>query len=774
MAAQAKRVPRSSPHPSGRAAEGASSAGRWRVTGMTIASAACFALLGLAIYSNTYRVPFVFDDLASIVENSTIRDLANPAEIFLHGQRGGTTIDGRPLLNFSLALNYAFGALDPTSYHAVNIGLHVANACLLFALLRRVLALPSLPPELNQSANPLAFCIALLWLAHPLQTAAVTYVIQRAEVLMALFYLGTLYCFVRAVTAERPRNWTWATVLCCWLGQGAKEIMATAPLAILALDAALVAGSLRSALQQRGRMYLLLAGSWLLAAVLIIHSGSRSGTVGFGDEVSSWDYFVAQCGYLLHYLKLCVWPWPQVFDYGRDIPPWDGSQWPQVVAICLLIVGIFVIWWRKPKWGLLGIIPLLILAPTSSFIPVITQVAAEHRLYLPLACVLAALVLLCWWGLRQLPIGSSSARDAILVAGSLLLAIVEAQAAHVRNRDFATLRSLWEDTVRKRPENIRACDNLAMILTGDGQAALAPALYEPAIAAGRNLAAAHCGRGEAWMMGDNNERAVLEFQAALQADPNCDRAYFDRCLVHLLKRDDAQALVEIDRALAVAPRNGRYLAHRGIALARLQRYEEALSAHCLAIECFPGSAETHFQLAEFFRQRGKQAAAIASYQTALYCKCDYTEAERALIDVYTEQGDYARALKLASQRIELWNEEADWLQFSTVIEATGDPQAAVNLLDEAVQRYPRSVALRLRQGKLFAQLRRWNDSFAALRQACKLAPHSADAAAALATTLHFMGNPSAAQHELQRALSIDPRHPAALKLKAALEAAQPQ
>src|SRR5687768_4873243 len=137
------------------------------------ASLACFLAFGLVSYSNSFAVPFVLDDAGSVVENTTIRDLTNLSEILLPLPRGGTTIDGRPLLNLSLAINYAVSALDVWSYHALNLAIHLLNACLLLGLLRRIFALPAMPEAVREAARPLAFCIALLWLVHPLQTAAI-------------------------------------------------------------------------------------------------------------------------------------------------------------------------------------------------------------------------------------------------------------------------------------------------------------------------------------------------------------------------------------------------------------------------------------------------------------------------------------------------------------------------------------------------------------------------------------------------------------------------
>ena len=110
-------------------------------------------------------------------------------------------------MNFSLAVNYAIGGLNVRGYHATNLAIHLAAALLLFGLLRRTFLLPAMRERLGAAATPLALAVALLWAVHPLQTESVTYVVQRAESLVGLFYLLTLYGLVRGATAARPLGW---------------------------------------------------------------------------------------------------------------------------------------------------------------------------------------------------------------------------------------------------------------------------------------------------------------------------------------------------------------------------------------------------------------------------------------------------------------------------------------------------------------------------------------------------------------------------------------
>ncbi len=150
------------------------------------------ALAALAAYANSFRAPFLYDDEPSILDNPTIRLLWPLTGPLTPPNEGGPAVSGRPLVNLSLAVNYAISGTRPWSYHVFNLAFHIIGGLALFGLVRRTLAQPSVGARLNALALPTAFAMALLWLVHPLQTESVTFVIQRTESWMGMFYLLTL------------------------------------------------------------------------------------------------------------------------------------------------------------------------------------------------------------------------------------------------------------------------------------------------------------------------------------------------------------------------------------------------------------------------------------------------------------------------------------------------------------------------------------------------------------------------------------------------------
>jgi len=324
----------------------AASPGRIRVLGTLLAVAV------VAAWAGSLAGPFVFDDLPSILENESIRRLRPLGAVLFPDQAGGLTTSGRPLLNLSFALNYAVGGTAVGGYHAVNLAIHVAATLLLFGFVRRTLESAPLRARFGTRAAGLAAAVAALWGLHPLQTESVTYIVQRAESLAGMFLLLALYAFARG-TGGGPRagRWFGVALAAAVLGTATKEIVAAAPLLALGWDRAFVSGGWRAAWRRHGRVHLALASTWLLLAALVVATGARGGTAGFGAGVSPWAYALTQCRALTMYLGLAAWPYPLVFDYGLDVERHLGAVLPRALVVCALLAGAGWAAVRRPALG---------------------------------------------------------------------------------------------------------------------------------------------------------------------------------------------------------------------------------------------------------------------------------------------------------------------------------------------------------------------------------------------------------------------------------------
>jgi hypothetical protein len=423
-------------------------------------------LAGLLAYANSFTKAFVLDDYYWIVEN---REISDPSA-YWWGM--GT----RYLIALSLLANYQVGGENVLSYHAFNVAVHIGAALVLFGIVHRTLLLDRWGGRYQQSAPWLALVVALLWLVHPLQTQSVTYIVQRCESLMGLFYLLTLYCVLRGARSPSRLPWGWyaGALVCSTLGMGCKEVMATATVVILLYDWVFLAASFGDLLRRRGWLY---AAMSVLPGLLVYRElfagGSGDASAGFGVQgITPLQYALTQPGVILHYLRQALWPTSLCLDY-RDWPVARTLSQALVPTLVLVAVGLGTAWAlvRRSWLGFVGAWFFLILAPTSSIVP-LTDVAEEHRMYLPLAAVVVLVVAAgngaVNWLCRRLDPAAWVRRA---VAGGLAGICVGFLCAltFVRNEDYRSETAIWADTVAKRPGNARARGALGLAYSREGR-----------------------------------------------------------------------------------------------------------------------------------------------------------------------------------------------------------------------------------------------------------------------------------------------------------------
>lgn len=345
---------------------------------------------GSLAYLNSLVNPFVLDDEGTVLENEQIRTLWSAGVLAPERE---LPVAGRPVVNVTFALNYAIGGLDVVGYHLVNIGIHVMCALLLFGVARLLLQRVRGERPLVRGSTEVAFAVALIWLVHPLNSEAVDYLTQRTESLMAAFYLLTLYASLRALDSRRPVAWYVVAALSCALGMASKESMVTAPIMVILVDRVFLHGSFAQAFRAGWRFYAALASTWLVLGALL-WTGPRPQSAGFGAGVSAWTYLLNQAPLITRYLRLTAWPTSLVANYGWPVPTTLADVFPSVVFVASLVGLTVAALWRQPKLGFLGAWFFIALAPTSSFVPIATEVGAERRMYLPVMAVIALAVLL--------------------------------------------------------------------------------------------------------------------------------------------------------------------------------------------------------------------------------------------------------------------------------------------------------------------------------------------------------------------------------------------
>jgi Flp pilus assembly protein TadD len=571
------------------------------------------AVFVLLAYGNSLSNPLLLDDQSSITNNAQIRTLW-PLSIPL-SPPDESPVAGRPVVNLTFAVNYALGGLDVRGYHLGNLAVHLLAALVLLALVRRILLLPGLAPVFGARATALAAACALIWGLHPLHTEIVNYVSQRTTALMGLFYLLTLYCSVRAVSGS-TRGWTVAAVAACAAGMACKETMVTAPLLVVVFDRIFLFSSLRVAVRARAALYAGLAATWVLLAALMM-SGGRT-TVGFDGGVTAWDYLLNQFPLIVNYLRLALWPDALVVDYGVPRMLELADVGPSV-AIAALLVALTVAALRfRPQAGFAGVAFFVLLSPTSSVVPIVSEVGAERRMYLPLAALVVLGVCLAYRAgsrvaallLHRLP-----ARLPFHLGCAVVAAVCAVMCVRVftRNLEYRSALAIASVTAERRPHG-RAYFALGNALLQAGREDEAIRSFRRSA---RDFAGGHFALGTLIIPKDP-EAGIAELRRFLQLMPGHAAAPGLHQLIGLAQMRlgrYARAADELQIAATASPRNLSTRAALGEALLKAGRGGEALP-HLRMVGAARRSGSLHNLIGAALAQTGRLDDARAEFEQA--------------------------------------------------------------------------------------------------------------------------------------------------------------
>jgi tetratricopeptide (TPR) repeat protein len=619
------------------------------------------AVLGFIAYSNTFNVPFVLDDRQNIVENQTIRNLEHfikPSNAesftgFVHYPK----LKSRFIGYLSFALNYRLHGLNVRGYHMTNLAIHLLNGVLYYVFVVLTFKAPLIEGSpLRKRAGLIALFSALLFVSHPVQTQAVTYIVQRFSSLAAMFYLLSLLLYAkwrlkaehqssRALVLKVPLYF--ASLLSAVFAMETKQIAFTLPVVIVLYEFTFFRGSLK-----RRMLYLIpLLLTMLIIPLSHMDLGKPIGEVisvmsktQTAQEISQPEYLLTEFRVIVTYLRLLVLPINQNLDY--DYPVYSSFFEPPVFLSFLFLLSLFGLGvylfhrsritdnaLRIASFGVFWFFGTL--SVESSFIPL--HVIFEHRVYLPSIGLLAAIVVLLFSICEAVKAWRFSPRKA-LIPLLLLTVILMASAAYTRNSVWQSETSLWEDVVKKSPQKARGHLNLGSTYFVTGLIDKAMKHYKTALLLEPGNAVAYNNLGLAYKSKGQTGKALEQYKLALKFRPDFEDAHMKIAALYISIDRTDKAIEHYRKVLIIKPYDadahfnlsGIYF-RKGLINAAVEHMQEVIRLR-------PDYANAHNNMALLCGVRGQTDKAIEHLLVALRLKPNYAEVHLNLGIIYLEKG----------------------------------------------------------------------------------------------------------------------------------------
>jgi tetratricopeptide (TPR) repeat protein len=620
----------------------------------------------LLTYGQTLHYAFQFDDqrafLISSVDHLQELTWASLSPIIQ---------SNRPVAHLSFAINYYLGGLDVRGYHLFNIGVHWGTALVIYALFLETLSLSG-----GRQQNPLgignqkvlwnyrewiALIGALLWAVHPVQTQAVTYVVQRMASLAAFFYLLSLLFYILGRTRSGSRVLLFYSIsaVSALLAVGTKENSLTLPLMILLYDLFFITRfSIRFSAKEAGILGgFLLVGTAGLVYVFTMYRGTQS-VVGmlsanYGlDEMSAYLRVISEWRVLLFYLTLLILPLPSRMNLDPDFPLSKGLFDPMTTLFSLLallgLAGFALLKARRHPLLSFSILWFLVnLAIESTIIKL--DLVFEHRLYLPSVFFFLPLSISIY------TIGSrfKSRQNGIRLGIAGMLTLMLMLFTHERNRVWETPVSLWSDTALKSPRKLRAVTNLGRAYLDEEKWEQAKSKFEEALLLDPNSQDVLNYLGNAYQREGRYELAVQYYMRLLAINRNNPLGHHDLGTAYLALGKTDLAFNEFSEAVRIDPRNASAYNGIGFIYMNSNQPEKARAHFQKSIELNPKEMWSHLNLGILFQREGKTEDARKAFKSAVELAPHSTLAQ-------SNYGYLLESLGQKSEAIYHFNEAVKW------------------------------------------------------------------------------------------------------------------
>lgn len=568
-----------------------------------------FLLVGGVIYSNTFHSPFVFDDGPSITRNPTIKNLEN----FFGRSTGYDKYPTRFLGYATFALNYRVGELDPLWYHVVNLAIHIVNSLLVCFIAYFTFHTPFLKNSDYEETSKISAVIAgTLFLIHPVQTEAVTFIVQRLTSLATMFCLISLLFYIKSVSLlndMKLKHYAYygLSLISCMAAMKTKEISFTFPAMLFLYEFMFFERTLKRRVFLLSPFFL----TFLIIPLSLIDFlapmekvlSDVGATMRVQTDMPRLDYFITQISVIATYVRLLFVPIHQNLDY--DYPTYHSIFHPRVFIsglFLLAFVGVAVwLYLRSRKNASAGLRVVsfgiiwffIMLSVESSLIPIV-DVIFEHRVYLPsfgaFLSFAVAVSLISWRRQRR------------VWAGALILIMaVLSVATYKRNTIWRDDLALWSDTVEKSPLKARPHYNLGNSFYLRGRTKEALKEFRTAIQVNPEYADAYLNLGVAYASLGVEDGAERALRKAIQLKPYDAESYYNLGLLYSNRKMGHLAIEQYKKAVSLNPESANIHNNLGIALAEAGRIDEAIHQFLRGLRFHPEDRELRKNLENAYK-----------------------------------------------------------------------------------------------------------------------------------------------------------------------------
>lgn len=540
-------------------------------------------IIGLVIYHQTFGFDFVFDDNEFIVINPYIKNLSNFHLIW-------KVLPKTRLIGLaSFAFNYHFNQLNPFGYHVFNFLIHVLAVTLVWAISKQLFTIVGYLPSKNRLCQELPFIIALLYLIHPCQTQAVTYISQRFESMATLFYLSSFYAYLKGRTSKNPSNKVILFVLSAglaFIGILTKEVAVTIPIMVLAAEWILWPKDFK-ALVSNKKFIAFLAGALLFGLIfmklvkidlsIFFNFGPISSASHDGDIITSQNYLLTQMRVFLTFIRLLIFPIHQTVDY--DYPLSHSLINPPLTLIGALTIGliIYLVIRLRQRLPLVALGLAWILITFSINMAPRIDLIFEHKLYLISFGFILAVVYFLFTVLSR----------KVFIILLICITMALSFASFKRNQIWKNSTTLWEDVIRKSPNKQRVYVSLGKAYLKEKRYPEAIAIFNHALLMNPNDYVSHLNRGMAYEAIGLEDDALKDMNEAVFYNPNNYVPYILRASIYTKQKNFQAAMADANEAIHLRPYFQYGYITRGIIYLQEGDIDEALKDFTEALRIAP-------------------------------------------------------------------------------------------------------------------------------------------------------------------------------------------